>query len=503
MNRQITVIIDDTVQNVLDVQTLKAAEQRGRTAVRDYLLAIDAQERAATLAVIEAARAEQTAMLDRLTASGLDPDEKQLLAAYEELRRKSAESNDQVISRAATGDTAGAARQLHDPAVVQVYVQRDEIIGKLLGYEEGALRAAKLDSALGFRDAKGVLILLIGLAISTGGIAAVWIIVTIGRGFRQALDLSRRVASGDLAATAEVDGQDEISDLLSTSNAMVLRLREVVGQVTTVSRLVSSGSNGMAATSAELSRGASDQASATEEASASVEEMAANIKQAADNAAQTERMASKAAEDARASGQAVSEAVTAMREISEKILVVQEIARQTDLLALNAAVEAARAGEHGRGFAVVASEVRKLAERSQSAAQAISALSGTTERAAAGAGEMLQNLVPDIERTSRLVTDISVASRELASGAQQVALAIQQLDRVTQQNSAASQDLAEGAGELSSQAVRLEATVAFFHGGDEATSEADLSPRVDPEDPDGYETGWDDQEPDLPLRRTA
>ena len=104
--------------------------------------------------------------------------------------------------------------------------------------------------------------------------------------------------------------------------------------------------------------------------------MAANIKQNADNAAQTEKIARQSSKDAEASGEAVNRAVVAMRTIAEKISIVQEIARQTDLLALNAAVEAARAGEHGKGFAVVASEVRKLAERSQSAAAEISGLSG-------------------------------------------------------------------------------------------------------------------------------
>ena len=130
-----------------------------------------------------------------------------------------------------------------------------------------------------------------------------------------------------------------------------------------------------------------------------------------------------------------------MRTIAEKIGIVQEIARQTDLLALNAAVEAARAGEHGRGFAVVASEVRKLAERSQSAASEIGAVSSDTVKAATEAGEMLTKLVPDIRRTAELVTEISAACREQDIGASQINEAIQQLDKVTQQNAGASEQI--------------------------------------------------------------
>lgn len=203
-----------------------------------------------------------------------------------------------------------------------------------------------------------------------------------------------------------------------------------------------------------------------------MEQMAANIKQSAKNASDTEKMALKSASDARESGEAVSRAVTAMQTIAEKILVVQEIARQTDLLALNAAVEAARAGEHGRGFAVVASEVRKLAERSQSAAGEISNLSGNTVRAAQEAGEMLEELVPDIERTSQLVAEISRASQEQDAGATQVNVAIQQLDKVTQENTSAADEMSTTAEALASQAEQLQASIKFFRVSDDATADA-------------------------------
>jgi methyl-accepting chemotaxis protein len=193
-----------------------------------------------------------------------------------------------------------------------------------------------------------------------------------------------------------------------------------------------------------------------------MEEMASSIQQNADNAKQTDKIASKAAQDTKSGGEAVVQTVAAMKEIAEKINIIEEIARKTDLLALNAAVEAARAGEHGKGFAVVASEVRKLAERSQTAAAEISRLTTDGVEVAESAGELLAKLVPDIRKTAELVQEISAASAEQNTGASQINKAIQQLDQVIQQNASASEEMASTAEELSSQAEVLQSTVSFF-----------------------------------------
>ena len=277
---------------------------------------------------------------------------------------------------------------------------------------------------------------------------------------RVTASMADEIANGDL--TVQPKPLSDKDTLGLSLQSMVERLRGVVGDALSAADNVSSGSQELSATSEQMSQGATEQAAAAEQASASMEEMAANIKQNADNAAQTEKISRQSSKDAEASGEAVNRAVDAMRTIADKIGIVQEIARQTDLLALNAAVEAARAGEHGKGFAVVASEVRKLAERSQTAAAEIGAVSGDTVKAAQEAGEMLQRLVPDIRKTAELVSEISAACREQDVGASQINEAIQQLDKVTQQNAGASEQMSATSEELAAQAEELQTSIAFF-----------------------------------------
>ena len=249
---------------------------------------------------------------------------------------------------------------------------------------------------------------------------------------------------------------------LAIMKNMVKKLKTIVADVKAAADNVASGSQMLSCSAEQISEGATEQASSVEEISSSMEEMSSNIKQNADNAQQTEKIASKSAEDSREGGKAVSETVSAMKEIASKISIIEEIARQTNLLALNAAIEAARAGEHGKGFAVVASEVRKLAERSQTAAGEISKLSSSSVQVAEKAGEMLNKLVPDIQKTAELVQEISLASREQDRGAEQINQAIQQLDQVIQQNASAAEELSSTAEELASQAEQLQINISLF-----------------------------------------
>jgi methyl-accepting chemotaxis protein len=315
----------------------------------------------------------------------------------------------------------------------------------------------------------------------------------------------RKIAIGELSARVTVASQDEIGELSTTANAMaealqakaklalqigngdlrhevklasdkdvlglalrkmVANLREVVANVRATAANVAASSTQMTGTAQSLSTGSSEQAASVEEVSASMEESTASIQQNTENARQTEKISTKAAQDANDAGQSVAQTVKAMKEIAQKTSIIEEIARQTDLLALNAAIEAARAGEHGKGFAVVASEVRKLAERSQTAAGEISKLSGSSVEIAESAGAMLDKLVPDIRQTADLVKEITVASEEQNNGAAQINKAVQELDKIVQQNASASEELAASSEELASQAAQLQSAIEFFKVND-------------------------------------
>jgi methyl-accepting chemotaxis protein len=276
---------------------------------------------------------------------------------------------------------------------------------------------------------------------------------------------AEQIADGDL--TVVLRERSDKDKLMQALASMVAGLTRTVSDIRAIAGEVSSASQSISTASVQVSNGATAQAASAEEASSSMEEMVSNIKQNAENAQQTNKIANKSAKDAQESGKSVLEAVAAMKEIASKISIIEEIARQTNLLALNAAIEAARAGEHGKGFAVVAAEVRKLAERSQKAAGEINQLSGTTVKVSEKAGEMLDKLVPDIQRTAELVQEITAASREQDTGAEQINKALQQLEKVIQQNASASEEMASTTEELTGQSDQLVSALGFFRTGDE------------------------------------
>lgn len=272
--------------------------------------------------------------------------------------------------------------------------------------------------------------------------------------------IAKELAKGNLRL--KFDSQRKKIGIYGSIVELSEQLREVVTIIVQGSQNIAAASLQMSSTSQQMSQGTQEQAASAEEISASMEQMTSNIQQNTDNALQTEKISLKAAEDMKEGSAAVIQTVDSMKKIAQKIGIIGEIARQTNLLALNAAVEAARAGDHGKGFAVVAAEVRKLAERSQIAAEEIDGLSSSSLAVADRSGRLLEQIAPNIQNTAKLVQEIAASSQEQNTGANQVNDAIQQFNQVIQQNAAGAEEIASSSEELSSQGQSLQDAVAFF-----------------------------------------
>jgi methyl-accepting chemotaxis protein len=319
--------------------------------------------------------------------------------------------------------------------------------------------------------AQSAISLVTGLAIASiliGLFFAWFVTVSITKPVSEAANAAKELSEGNLTIKIKSTSTDETGQLMSAMEAMVGKLTQIISEVNVASDALNNAAGQVSQTAQSLSQSSSEQAASVEETTASIEQMTASITQNTENAKVTNGMANKSAGEATEGGQAVNETVEAMKQIAGKIGIIDDIAYQTNLLALNAAIEAARAGEHGKGFAVVAAEVRKLAERSQVAAQEISQVAGSSVKLAERAGHLLNEMVPSIKKTSDLVEEIAAASQEQSAGVGQINGAMGQLNKATQQNASASEELAATAEEMGGQAAQLQDLMSFFRLDDSA-----------------------------------
>jgi methyl-accepting chemotaxis protein len=280
---------------------------------------------------------------------------------------------------------------------------------------------------------------------------------------KQIIVVSKNMSEGNLKQKLDIHSKDELGELVNYINIMIHSVSKVLRGVKDASDDLTLSTKEIANTAGSISQGANESAASIEEVSSTMEEIASNIETNSENANQTNIISDLANKRMQEVAEQSKVAIEANRNITNKIKIIKDIAFQTNLLALNAAVEAARAGEHGRGFAVVAAEVRKLAENTKKAADEIVALSEKSLSLAENEVGSMINLIPELEKTTVMIQEISSASKEQTQGAIQINNTIQQLSLVTQQNASVSEELNSSAEEIAKQAEQLRDLISFFN----------------------------------------
>ncbi len=396
------------------------------------------------------------------------PEEERLIAEAKQVMRAFIGTYDDLI-RLIEEDTTGDMTAIAElDAVADGYkAQAYDLLNAIAASLHTEMVEADLIYDTTSRNIVRISITLSVLAVIIAVIFIIVLVQLIANPLIKGVEFANAIAKGDLTASLQINQQDEVGVLANSLNNMSSKLKEIMTAVITGTENMASASQQISSTSTQMSQGASEQAASVEEVSSTMEEMTANIEQNNDNAAQTQKISMTAQQGLIEVNERTGEAVEANKQISDKIGVINDIAFQTNILALNAAVEAARAGEHGKGFAVVAAEVRKLAEHSKGAAEEIVNLSVNGLKVTQMAGEKLKEMMPEIEKTTNLVQEISAASSEQSNGAGQVNSTMQQLNDVAQQNAAASEELASNAEEMNSQAAQLKEVIGYFNIGND------------------------------------
>jgi methyl-accepting chemotaxis protein len=284
----------------------------------------------------------------------------------------------------------------------------------------------------------------------------------INTSIKQIITISKSISEGNLMHKVVIQTKDELEELGHYINAMIDSISKVLMGVKETADNLTQSTKLIANTANSISQGASESAATIEELSSTMEEITSTCEASNINANQTKLISEMASDKMQVVAQESDAAVETNRAITNKIKIINDIAFQTNILALNAAVEAARAGEQGRGFAVVAAEVRKLAENSKKSADEIVTLSDKSLKQAENAANHMKDLIPEINKTTTMVQEISAASIDQTQGSVLIKQTIDELNSTTQQNASVSEELSSSADEIAMQAEHLNQLISFF-----------------------------------------
>ncbi len=462
---------------------MKVALMEGGISMRNIGLQSDVGTMQKEEVKVKAKQKEYAEARDKLTATGLSDAENKIVSDIAAIDGDIAKPFKDAMAQALAFNSEGAAKVIAekiDPLSQQAQVQIDKLVEA-----EQAVAHQVQDDVVSRAKQETLVLYAIGAATLAAGILFSWrLTISIITPLRDAVTVAQRVAAGQLDSNVQVEGKDEISELLQALKEMDDSLLKIVGEVREGTDAIATASAEIASGNADLSSRTESQASSLEETASSMEELTDTVRQNAENARQANQLVVSASEFAAKGGKVVGQVVTTMgsikdssRKIVDIIGVIDGIAFQTNILALNAAVEAARAGEQGRGFAVVAAEVRNLAQRSAGAAKEIKALIGdSVEKVDIGsklvdeAGKTMDEMVTSVKHVADIMSEITAASQEQSAGIGEVNQAITQMDEMTQQNAALVEQAAAAAESMQEQSAMLAQAVSVFKLGDNDTS---------------------------------
>ena len=462
LKHAVNVVVEDRYIKVAMANAIRDEVNQVAVELRNSLLQTNGAARQASLAAAQTHRQHITAMLEDLRRITYLP---QVFAILDRIAATRARATtqlanfDQLVQQGREVEARDYLLQQLQPTLREVSDETTELVS----VEEGAMHTYVARADMAYDAARSrVLGMAIAAVLLAAGLAYA-VTRSITRPLARVVDMASQLAEGDLVVRAETCGRDETGRLIAAMQETTRRLAQIIVEVRDAAKLVSRASRQVSDTSQFMASLSAQQASSIEETSAAVEQLTATIAQNADHARTTDEVAARATHQACDGSQVVRTTMHAMHTIADEIGVIDDIAYLTNLLALNAAIEAARAGQHGKGFAVVAAEVRKLAERSQSAAQRIGNVARESVGMAERAGNLLAEMVPSIENTSALVKQIADASMEQSTGVGEICTAMAQLNVGTQRGAATAEELASTAEELNAQASQLDQLMNVFH----------------------------------------